>query len=93
LHCIALQCEAQAAAKKLNGAAKNSSIQKCVKTYAATDKAAQCEKAAADKKAGFCADTQGISMGLTQVHLGDKAQDKLVKMFGSTDGAIWAATP
>lgn len=39
-----------------------------------------------DKKAGFCADTQGISMGLTQVHLGDKAQDKLVKMFGSTDG-------
>ena len=39
-----------------------------------------------DKKAGFCADTQGISMGLTQVHLGDKAQDKLVKIFGSTDG-------
>ncbi|PKQ79283.1 hypothetical protein AOX56_14130 [Aeromonas sobria] len=39
-----------------------------------------------DKKAGFCTDTQGISMGLTQVHLGDKAQDKLLKIFGSTDG-------
>lgn len=32
------------------GAAKNSFIQKCVKTDAAADKTAQCEKAAADKK-------------------------------------------
>ncbi|WP_033137082.1 YcgJ family protein [Aeromonas finlandensis] len=39
-----------------------------------------------DKKAGFCADTQGISMGLTQIHLGDKEQAKLLKVFGSTDG-------
>ncbi|POG24448.1 hypothetical protein C2855_05090 [Aeromonas bestiarum] len=39
-----------------------------------------------DKKAGFCADPQGISMGLTKVHLGDKAQDKLVTLFGSMDG-------
>ncbi|HEH9417801.1 TPA: hypothetical protein SIA31_001826 [Aeromonas sobria] len=49
-----LQCEAQAAAKKLNGAAKTSFIGKCVKDAAATEpangKAAQCEKAAADKK-------------------------------------------
>lgn len=39
-----------------------------------------------DKKAGFCAESQGISMGLTQVYLGDKAQAKLLKVFGSTDG-------
>ncbi len=39
-----------------------------------------------DKKAGFCADSQGISMGLTRIHLGDKAQAKLVKTFGSIDG-------
>ncbi|WP_413162077.1 hypothetical protein [Aeromonas salmonicida] len=45
-----LQCEAQAAAKKLSGAAKTSFIGKCVKDAAATDKTAQCEKAAADKK-------------------------------------------
>lgn len=45
-----LQCEAQAAAKKLNGAAKTSFIGKCVKDAAANGKTAQCEKAAADKK-------------------------------------------
>ncbi|MEH8260703.1 hypothetical protein Q7I30_16465 [Aeromonas veronii] len=45
-----LQCEAQAAAKKLNGAAKTSFVGKCVKTGAAVDPAAKCEKAAADKK-------------------------------------------
>ncbi|MFB2863377.1 YcgJ family protein [Aeromonas sp. MdU4] len=39
-----------------------------------------------DKKAGFCADSQGISMGLTRIHLGDKAQAKLMKTFGSIDG-------
>ncbi|WP_322862384.1 YcgJ family protein [Aeromonas allosaccharophila] len=39
-----------------------------------------------DKKAGFCADSQGISMGLTRIHLGDKAKAKLVKTFGSIDG-------
>ncbi|PJC92922.1 hypothetical protein CUC44_12635 [Aeromonas lusitana] len=47
-------CEAQAAAKKLAGAAKTSFIGKCVKTAPAADgasaKATQCEKAAADKK-------------------------------------------
>ncbi len=44
-----LQCEAQAAAKKLAGAAKTSFVGKCVKdaTSAATG---ECEKAAADKK-------------------------------------------
>ncbi|MGS3183661.1 hypothetical protein ACB288_07900 [Aeromonas taiwanensis] len=42
-------CEAQAAAKKLAGAAKTSFVGKCVKdaTSAATG---ECEKAAADKK-------------------------------------------
>ncbi len=45
-----LQCEALAAAKKLNGAAKTSFIGKCVKDASANAKAAQCEKAAADKK-------------------------------------------
>ena len=46
----AAQCEKAAADKKLTGAAKNSFIQKCVKTDGAADKATQCEKAAADKK-------------------------------------------
>ncbi|MHC6656033.1 hypothetical protein [Aeromonas salmonicida] len=45
-----LQCEAQAAAKKLNGAAKTSFVGKCVKDASANGKTAQCEKAAADKK-------------------------------------------
>ena len=44
------ECEKAAADKKLAGAAKNSFIQKCVKTGAAVDPAAKCEKAAADKK-------------------------------------------
>ncbi|HEH9409122.1 hypothetical protein [Aeromonas salmonicida] len=45
-----LQCEAQAAAKKLNGAAKTSFVGKCVKDASANGKADQCEEAAADKK-------------------------------------------
>ncbi|WP_429233441.1 hypothetical protein [Aeromonas salmonicida] len=45
-----LQCEAQAAAKKLSGAAKTSFVGKCVKDASANGKTAQCEKAAADKK-------------------------------------------
>lgn len=48
------ECEAQAAVKKLAGAAKTSFVGKCVKDAAAAEpanaKAAQCEKAAADKK-------------------------------------------
>ena len=44
-----LQCEAQAAAKKLAGAAKTSFVGKCVKD-AAGAKSGECEKAAADKK-------------------------------------------
>lgn len=43
-------CAARAAEKKLAGAAKNSFVQKCLKTDGAADKATQCEKAAADKK-------------------------------------------
>jgi len=31
-----------------------------------------------DKKAGFCADSSGISMGLTKEYLGDKAEQKLL---------------
>ncbi len=44
-----LQCEAQAAAKKLAGAAKTSFVGKCVKD-AAGSASGQCEKAATDKK-------------------------------------------
>ncbi|WP_370301854.1 hypothetical protein [Aeromonas encheleia] len=48
------ECDAQASAKKLAGAAKTSFVGKCVKDAAAAapvnPKAAQCEKAAADKK-------------------------------------------
>lgn len=38
-----------------------------------------------DKKANFCVDDQGISMGLTTQYLGGKAQKKLQKSLG--DGA------
>ncbi len=31
-----------------------------------------------DKKAGFCADSQGISMALTEMYLGKAAQDKMM---------------
>ncbi len=51
-----LQCEAQAAAKKLNGAAKTSFVGKCVKD-AAGAVSGECEKAAADK-AGRCGQEQ-----------------------------------
>lgn len=44
-----LQCEAQAAAKKLAGAAKTSFVGKCVKDTAGAV-SGECEKAAADKK-------------------------------------------
>ena len=33
-----------------------------------------------DKKAGFCADREGISMGYTKEYLGQAAQDKWDKM-------------
>src|SRR5215813_4894900 len=42
-------CEAQAAEKKLSGAAKNSFVKKCQKDAAAAAKAA-CESQAAEKK-------------------------------------------
>ena len=44
------ECEAQAAVKKLAGAAKTSFVGKCVKDASASVKASQCEKAAADKE-------------------------------------------
>lgn len=31
-----------------------------------------------DKKAGFCADAEGIAVALTQMYLGDKAQKRLM---------------
>lgn len=43
-------CEAQAAEKKLAGAAKNSFVKKCEKDAAAGGASAACEKSAADKK-------------------------------------------
>jgi hypothetical protein len=33
-----------------------------------------------DKKAGFCADSEGISMGYTKEYLGQAAQDKMMKL-------------
>ena len=36
------------------------------------------EGAICDKKAGFCADFMGVSVGLTKMYLGDKAEKKLM---------------
>jgi hypothetical protein len=36
-----------------------------------------------DRKSGFCADSTGISMGLTEQFLGKKAAAKLLKVMGS----------
>ena len=49
LHAADSSCEAQAAEKKLSGAAKNSFVKKCQKDAAAAAKA-MCESQAADKK-------------------------------------------
>ena len=58
------ECEAQAAVKKLAGAAKTSFVGKCVKDAAAAEpanaKASQCEKAAADKKLAGAAKTSHV---------------------------------
>ena len=35
-----------------------------------------------DKKANFCVDDQGISIGLTTQYLGNEAQEKLAKVIG-----------
>ena len=47
---FAATCEAQAAEKKLAGAAKNSFVQKCEKDAAAALATATCEAQATDKK-------------------------------------------
>ena len=47
-------CQAQAAEKKLSGAAKNSFVKKCQKDAAAAAKTA-CESQAAEKKLAGCA--------------------------------------
>ena len=31
-----------------------------------------------DRKAGFCADSEGISMGLTKLYLGEEAEQKMI---------------
>ena len=36
------------------------------------------EGAICDKKAGFCADEMGVSVALTKMYLGDKAEKKLM---------------
>jgi hypothetical protein len=36
------------------------------------------EGAICDRKSGFCADHMGVSLGLTKVYLGDKAEQKLM---------------
>ena len=64
------KCEAQAAEKKLAGAAKNSFVKKCVTDAGGTpaaaaptkapDAAAMCEKSAADKKLAGAAKTSHV---------------------------------
>ncbi len=54
-------CEAKAAEKKLNGAAKTSFVKKCDKdTLAANPAAAACDKSAADRKLSGAAKTSHI---------------------------------
>lgn len=36
------------------------------------------EGAICDKKSGFCADSMGVSVALTRMYLGDKAEQKLM---------------
>jgi hypothetical protein len=38
-----------------------------------------------DKKAGFCADSEGIAMALTELYLGDKAEQKMMDMMKGGD--------
>ncbi len=38
-----------------------------------------------DKKAGFCSDSYGISLGMTKDFLGDKAADKWTKILSDKD--------
>lgn len=40
-----------------------------------------------DKKAGFCADPEGISMGFTKEYLGQAAQDKMMKRINESGGS------
>lgn len=68
-----LQCEAQAAAKKLAGAAKTSFVGKCVKDASASTKASQCEKAAADKKLAGAAKNSFIQKCVKTDAAADKA--------------------
>jgi hypothetical protein len=68
-----LQCEAQAAAKKLAGAAKTSFVGKCVKDASASVKASQCEKAAADKKLAGAAKNSFVQKCLKTDGAADKA--------------------
>lgn len=39
-----------------------------------------------DKKAGFCADAQGIAVALTKMYLGDKAEKKLMDIIRPQPG-------
>ncbi len=66
-------CEAQAAAKKLAGAAKTSFVGKCVKDASASAKASQCEKAAADKKLAGAAKNSFVQKCLKTDGAADKA--------------------
>jgi hypothetical protein len=36
------------------------------------------EGAICDRKSGFCADSMGVSLGLTKLYLGEKAEQKLM---------------
>jgi hypothetical protein len=39
-----------------------------------------------DKKAGFCADSQGIAVALTKMYLGEKAETRLMNMIRPEPG-------
>jgi hypothetical protein len=63
----------------------------CISSMAASGWAATIEykaHAICDKSAGFCADSQGVSVALTKMYLGDKAEAKLmatIKSVGIND--------
>ncbi|MGK4473702.1 hypothetical protein [Aeromonas molluscorum] len=66
-------CEAQAAVKKLAGAAKTSFVGKCVKDAPVNDKASQCEQAAVDKKLAGAAKNSFIQKCVKTDATADKA--------------------
>ncbi|MCF7716536.1 YcgJ family protein [Aeromonas jandaei] len=46
-------------------------------------------KVVCDKKGGYCADSQGISIGLTRAHLGEQAASRLQKNLQGADSGSY----